>query len=92
MQGNCSGDSIVFCIDDGQGSLSGFGSGVDDIDFVAGGTGGDGDGVLADDDFTIKSEIHNVKNSDSAAKSVTDIYKFAIVGWVLGEVVVVACS
>ena len=41
-------DGVVFSVDDGEGTLAGGRAGVDDVDLVAGGAGGDGDGVLAD--------------------------------------------
>ena len=62
-------------------------AGVDHVDFVAGGAGGDGDGILADGDFAVEAHVDHVEDGDGAAAAVGDVGVFAVVGRVLGEVV-----
>jgi hypothetical protein len=42
---------------------------------------------LADGDFAVETEIDYVEDRDGAALAVGDVGVFAVVGWVLGEIV-----
>src|ERR1035438_4433632 len=86
MEGNGGGDGVVFGVDHGERAV-GFAARVDDVDFVAGGTGGDCDGVLANGQFTVYADIDGVEDGDGSAAAVGDVGVLAVVGGVLWEVV-----
>ena len=87
MDGDGGGDGVVFSVDDGDGTLAAGGAGVDHVNLVARGAGGDGDGILADGQFAVEAHIDHVEDGDGAAAAVGDVGIFAVVGRVLREVV-----
>jgi hypothetical protein len=80
-------NGVVFGVDDRDRALPALLAGVDHIDFVAGGAGRNGHGILTHGQLAIQAHIHHVKDGDRAAATVGDIGIFAIVGLVLGKVV-----
>ncbi len=62
-------------------------AGVDDVDFVARGAGGDRSGILADRQFAIDPHIDHVVDGYRSAAAVGDVGVFAVVWRELGKVV-----
>ena len=83
--GNRRCDCVVFGVDDGDRSLPAGRAGVDDVDFVARGAGGDRDGILPDLQFAIEADVDHVIDGDGAAAAVGDVGIFAIVGGYWGN-------
>ncbi len=81
---------VVFSVDDGDGALAARCAGVDYVNLIAGGAGGDGYGILAYGEFAVEAHVDRVDDGDGAALAVGDVGVFAIVGRVLGEVVMAA--
>ena len=61
VHGNGGDDGVVLGVDHRNGALAGGRAGVDDVDFVARGAGGDGDGILADGQFAIDADVDHVE-------------------------------
>ena len=83
MDGDGGGYGVLLGVDDGDGSRAR----VDDVDFAASWGDGDSGGVVADGELAVAAEIDDVEDGDGVAGGVGDVGVFAVVGWVLGEVV-----
>jgi hypothetical protein len=54
-------DGVVFRVDDRDRTLAVRRAGVDHVDFVAGGAGGHGDGILADRKLAVQAHVDHVQ-------------------------------
>src|SRR5580692_4155272 len=86
MDGNGCGDGVVLGIDHGYGAVATLDAGIDDVDFIAGQAGGDGNRIAADRELTINADVDYIEHGDGAAAAIGDVGVLAVVGWVFGEV------
>lgn len=80
-------NGVVLSIEDGDGAGRAGLALVDDVDLIACGVGCDGDGMDADGELAIETEVDDVVDGDGAAVSIGDVDVLAVVGRVLREVV-----
>ena len=86
MDGDGGRNGILLRVDHTDGAVAG----VDHVDLVASEADGDSGGVLADGEFAVAPQIHDIEDGDGIASAVGDIGKFAIVGGILREIMMPA--